>query len=309
MSRKSGWLQTLAARIAMAYVGLCGRLPLAVARKVGVATGLLIFLVSSRARKTALSNLDLAFKNTLSPAEKRRIARESTVNMGLVAAEFGHIPRLSSDILSRLVRVEGLEHLQTGQGTLLIGAHLGNWEWMAPVLSMLGLRVAEVVRPLDHAGLNQVVDSIRTSQGTATIGKNNAGREIMRLLKEGWIVGVLIDQSPRVSAVPVTFFGERCWATVAPAMIAARTKVPIVVVSMTRNGDGTYLFRVSPPLTLPQEDGFRESLGVLSQACQDVVETRIRQYPGQWLWAHRRWKGRPRLEEEWSAKAHRPDGG
>ena len=128
---------------------------------------------------------------------------------------------------------------------------------------------------------------------------------MLRLLKEGWIVGVLADQSPREAAVPVTFFGQPCWATVAPAMIAARAKVPMHVVSILREADGNYVMEFSEPIELDQSKPLRAGLVDVSQQCQDAIERIVREHPGQWLWLHRRWKKRPRLEREWAEKEAR----
>jgi len=40
-----------------------------------------------------------------------------------------------------------------------------------------------------------------------------------------------------------------------------------------------------------------------TQWCQDALEAAVRVNPGQWLWMHRRWKARPRLEEEWEVRS------
>jgi KDO2-lipid IV(A) lauroyltransferase len=199
----------------------------------------------------------------------------------------------------------GAEHLDPERGGLLVGAHLGNWEWMATVIRGLGFETAEVVRPLDDPVLNAYVERVRRSRGVYTIDKEGAGAEIMRLLREKWVVGVLADQSPRMSAVPVTFFGQPCWATIAPAMVACRMHLPIYVVTMTRGPAGRYTVKISSPVLLDAPGDLRERLVAITQRCQDILEAEIRKCPEQWLWLHRRWKRRPRLEAEWRERTLR----
>jgi KDO2-lipid IV(A) lauroyltransferase len=277
-------------------------LPLPVCRAIGRALGVFMYACVPRVRRVALDNLRNAYGGTLTDREVRAIARGAAINVAVVAAEFAHIPRLTPENIARWVTVEGTEHFGRERPGFILSAHLGNWEWMASVVKNLGFNVAEVVRPLDAPALNAFVERIRTSRGVRTIDKTGGGQEMLRLLKEGWIAGVLADQSPRESAVPVTFFGRPCWATAAPAMVALRQKMPIVVVTMTRDATGHYTLRISPPVSLERTGDFRADLVASTQRCQDILEQHIRAHPDQWLWLHRRWKARLRLEEEWANK-------
>ncbi|MBX7256286.1 MAG: lysophospholipid acyltransferase family protein [Candidatus Hydrogenedentes bacterium] len=293
------WFLTTAG---IALSSLTRILPLSTCRVLGRLAGRMAYVLVPRVRKVTMENLTLAYGDTLSKKEKRRIALAAAENVGIVGAEFSRIQDLSNETIAEWVRIEGLEHLPRNQGALIIGAHLGNWEWMASVLSCLGFRMAEIVRPLDDPRMNRYVVKVRESRGVRTVPKTRAGKELIRLLKEGWVVGVLIDQAPRDSAVPVTFFGQPCWATIAPALVAARAKVPIVRLTFVRDTSGTYTLNLSPPIELTSFDEKKVDFAAISQQCQDLVEQAIRAHPEQWLWLHRRWKKRPRLEQEWAAR-------
>jgi len=297
--RRNPALVWAATSLSILFAGLTSRLPLSLARACGRYAGRLAYLLVPRVRKVTRENLQSAYGGRLSAAEIRRIARGAAENVGIVAAEFSHIPALTPESVPSLVTFVGVNEAKEGQGAFLISAHMGNWEWMAPALAAIGFHVAEVVRPLDDPRLNRFVDGTRTAQGVRTIEKEGAGADIMRLLKEGWLVGVLVDQSPREAAVPVTFFGQPCWATVAPAMVAIRAKVPIYVVTMRRNPTGQYTLTFSPPIERTRTGNLRQDLVSITQRCQDYIEAEIRKCPEQWLWLHRRWKERPRLAAEW----------
>lgn len=289
-------------QILRAFAAIMHRIPLNWARRSGRCIGWVAYHCVPRVGSIARANLDLAYGDTISAKEKRRIGIGAAQNACIVAAEFSRMPSLHGDRARELVHVVGLEHMDQSRGSFIIGAHLGNWEWIAPIIKSLGQPILEVIRPLDYPPLNAWIDARRTACGAHTLDKTNSGPEIFRRLKAGWIVGILADQSPREAGVPVTFFGQPCWATVAPAMIAARAKVPIHIVAIVRQPGDMYRLEISEPIEFDRSKPVREGLVDMSQQCQDVIEGLVRAHPEQWLWLHRRWKKRPRLEREWAAK-------
>lgn len=294
--------RALAAYLTLAVGGVFRVLPLPWSRALARALGRLAYYVVPRIRKVGFANLDLAYGDSLTRAEKRRILRDSVDNVAVVAAEFSRLRVRARTGFEDCVRVEGVEHIDRRQGVLLVSGHQGNWEWMASIMAGFGYKVAEVVRPLDHAALNRFVDAFRTAPGVRTIPKHAAGGEVLRLLRAGWLVGILIDQAPRENGVPVTFFGAPCWATAAPALVAARARVPVHPVAMIRQPDGAYVLEIRPALSLVRTGSLADDLAENTQRCQAALETLVRDHPGQWLWFHRRWKRRPRLEREWAAR-------
>lgn len=294
------WLLTT---LSLGFARLTRLLPLPCARMLGIGLATVAYHAVPRIKRVGLANLDLVYGDALSAKEKARILKASVKNVGIVAVEFSRIPLLTEDaFFESWVRVEGKEHVDPERAVVLIGAHIGNWEWLTSAAVRLGLKTAGVVRPLNDPRLNGYVDAIRRSNNIELVEKAQAGAAILRLLRDNWCVGILIDQNPHESAVPVKFFGVDTWGTAAPAMLAARAKVPVHLVSMIRQPDYTYLFRILPPLELATEGGLRANLLENSQRCQDAVEALVRAHPEQWLWIHRRWKPRPRFEEEWARK-------
>ncbi len=273
------------------------RLPLGVARAVGRAVAWAAYYVIPRIRRAGLANLELAYGDALARAEKTRILKRSVRNLGIVAAECSRIPKLAEEDINAYVTFSGLEHIDKSKGGVIISAHLGNWEWIGPALATQGYRFAEVVRPFAHAGLDRFIDGLRRRGGIITIPKSNAMGEMLRLLGQGYLVGILVDQSPASDAVPVRFFGQSTWSTVGPAVAAGRAGVPIYVVLMPRTGDGRYRLIINPALEPAETGDIRKDVTENTQRCQSAIEQIVREYPEQWLWVHRRWKPRPHLEQ------------
>ncbi len=281
-------------------------MPLSILRKVATFFAFLAFYLVPRIRKDGYKHIDYAFGDTLSKKEKKKILWNAAKNMFFVAFEFPHLPRLAEEKYEKVASYKGVEYIENykinKQGALFISAHLGNWEMMASLMSSYGYPVAEIVREFDDPQLNNVIDSIRTAAKIKTIPKDQSANQIIKLLKEGWFVGMLIDQSPRDNGAPTLFFDKPCWSTIGPAYIYARTKVPVHPVSMTRNNDGTLVLEIFPPLELVHTGNLKEDILKNTQICQNAIENIIRQHPEQWLWFHRRWKQRDKLKAYWKNK-------
>lgn len=287
------------------YLTVSRVLPLPLVRAVTLGLGRLALRVYPRLWRVGMQNLDLAYGESIPLARKRAILRGAMDNMALVAAEFSRLPTMLGKGSHATVSIEGGEHIDLSRPGLFFSAHISNWELMAACTRRFGVEMAIVVRPLRQAGLNALVDATRRAAGSETIGKDDASTEIFARLKAGKHVGLLIDQAPRDNAVPVKFFGQPCWATIAPVMIAVRAKVPVYPVSMYRKANGHYVLRAHPPMTLARSGDLRRDIEVNTQRFQDELEAMIRENPDEWLWFHRRWKARPRLAEEWAARKQR----
>lgn len=295
----------LVGMLAVAYIRATLLVPLSWARAITVFLGRLALRAVPRLHRVGMENLDLAYGDTLSRAEKARILRGAMDNMAIVAAEFSRLPLLGRDGPGACVEVRGAENVMLDRPALFISGHISNWELMAASVPRFGINMSIVVRPLNPPRLNSVVDAIRRAASSETMPKEDAGTTLLRLLKEGRVVGLLADQAPRENAVPVTFFGKPCWATIAPVMIAVRAKVPVQPVSMLRRPDGGYIIEALPPIEMVRTGDLRRDLVENTQRCQDVIESLVRAHPEQWLWFHRRWKSRERLEAEWNARMQR----
>jgi Kdo2-lipid IVA lauroyltransferase/acyltransferase len=296
----------IVALVALAFIGFLRILPLPLSRAFARTLARGVCRIVPGVHAITLKNLDLAFGDSLTPAEKRRIAREVYENIGTVAAEFPRIGQTQHAHERSWFRAEGIENVaDPARGMLFVSGHMANWEWLAPCMSPLGKPIQEVVRPLDDPWLDAYVDNTRRSGNIGTIKRKNAGRAILDALAQGDAVGILIDQIPRDNAVPITFFGQRCWATAGPATVAVRAKCPLHVVTSAREPDGSYTLRLSPEIPVEKTGDLRADLVRITQACYDVLEAHIRRYPGQWLWLHDRWKPRPHFEENWARRTQR----
>src|SRR5262245_61447657 len=96
-------------RVAFGFVrlvmGALAALPLAPAVRVAAGIVGLAYWLAPGLRRTGMTNLAIAFPDA-PLAERRRILRESIANLGRMAAELAHLPRLTDAQLREMVVFE-----------------------------------------------------------------------------------------------------------------------------------------------------------------------------------------------------------
>jgi len=251
----------------------------------------------------ARANLDRAFGDSVSPAEKARIARASFAHLGLLLCDSLAFPRVDPARLDKIALFEGLEHLREayarGKGVFVFSGHYGNWEMVALLQGYLGLPLAMVTRPLDNPFLEKKLHRYRTLSGNRVIHKRGAAREILRAIRQGWGVAIVIDQNVRgEDGIFVDFFGTPASTTPALATLALKTEAPIIPVFGVPLPDGRYRIRYLPELDYRRTgDRKRDILG-LTQTCTRIIEEQVKREPEYWVWMHRRWRTRPPEERD-----------
>jgi KDO2-lipid IV(A) lauroyltransferase len=155
-----------------------------------------------------------------------------------------------------------------------------------------------VVRPLDNPRLDDLLTAWRERGGNLVIRKREAIRAILRVLRRGETVGILIDQhiSEREGVV-VPFFGRPASTTAAPALIALRSGAAVLPAGITRRpGRGRYRIRIGAEVPVRRSGDLQADLVENTARFSAAVEAMIREQPEQWFWVHRRWKTREPMD-------------
>jgi len=150
-----------------------------------------------------------------------------------------------------------------------------------------------VVRPLNNPYLNTLLQKARSRFGNKVIDKKGALRAILATLKDGGIVGILMDQAvlPDEGYV-IEFLGRGAWTSRMPALLARKTGAPAVPAFIRRTGKG-HEITVYPEISLSQKSNQEEAVREDTERFSRYIEDYIKENPSQWLWMHRRWKRVP----------------
>lgn len=272
--------------------GLFGLLPWPLCQATGRALGALAWLVLKRDRRRALDHLKLAFPE-LSQGERRALARRCFRHLGTCLTELLHIWGRDAARAEGHVEVVGFEEIErvrtTGRPIVVLTGHVGNWELISCANHSHGLGLAAMTRGLDDAGLQRISLDLRAHLGSEAIarGSRASSRQMLRTLKSGGALAMLIDQDIRTDGVWVPFFGKLAHTPTAGADIALRLGAEVVPTFAERLPDGGHRVTFHPALRLPSD--VEGATAMMTAA----IEEQIRRRPEQWVWMHRRWRRRP----------------
>jgi KDO2-lipid IV(A) lauroyltransferase len=269
------------------------RAVLATGRRLGLAWARL----DVRHLAIAAENLRRAFPDW-DEARVDRTARGVYAHFGTVILDLLWMEGRPVEELLALADLDGVEHLQNaraaGRGVISPSAHFGNWEVQAVASVPLVGPVASIARPLDNPALDRRLVALRTSTGNTVIYKQKALAHVMKTIRDGGIVAVLIDQNVQEKdGIFVRFFGRPASTTTVAAAVALKTGCAIVPVHCALQPNGRYLMSYGPPVEWAGSGRRDEDVAALTQHLTTLVEGWVRERPEQWLWLHRRWKTQP----------------
>ncbi len=274
--------------------GCLSLLPLSWVYAFSIFSGDLVFLLLPKRRQIARENIDRAFGNSLTDKEKTRLVRKSFHHIVCAVVELLMVDRLRYKP-DRYFKVFGKEHLDqalaSDRGCILAVSHLGSWELLG-ILAQLGpYQASAVVKTIRNPYLDQWFNSMRNKTSLQTIFKDAPIREVLRRLKKNHIIAILIDQWAGPEGLWVDFFNEAASTTALPARFALQLGCPIITAYCVRKAPWQFEIYIEPEITLAGEG--KQSVRLTTEKINRMVEEKIRKYPEQWTWVHRRWKNRP----------------
>jgi KDO2-lipid IV(A) lauroyltransferase len=289
------WLEYAGAWLALRLLGL---LPRPLARAAGARLAALAFLFRPPLRRTALFNLRLAFPEW-TDAKRRRVVRGLVRHLGWMAGEFSQFPKYTCENIERIVVLDGFENFaaaeRRGKGVLLLTGHMGAWELAPFAHALYGHPLHFLVRSIDNARVDALVNRYRCLSGNAPIEKNQSARAMLKILREGGTVGILADQNTSLEeGVFVDFFGLPASTTTGLARLAPHTGAAVVPGYIYWDAAlHKYRLRFEPAIGLVHTGDDATDIRENTARFTRVIENYARRHPDQWLWVHKRWKTRP----------------
>ena len=214
-----------------------------------------------------------------------KLTKQHWFMLGQTIGEMPHINRL---IKIGHLETDGLDKLKTGPA-ILVGAHMGNWEFLLRVGDLAGRRAGYVFRPINNWILNKI-QIHRNKDANADFYRKGrlAAIGMASKLKSGEIIGLTGDQLLR-EGIMVPFFGIKTPTPQAAAVMALKWNVPIYMVRIERFKGIKFKLTVEEKIRIPSNLDKEKAIYQITKMISSRIEEWIKEQPEQWLWAHRRW--------------------
>ncbi|HMA00150.1 MAG TPA: hypothetical protein VKP66_19575, partial [Steroidobacteraceae bacterium] len=240
--------------------------------------------------RRALRNLRRAMPEN-SEAENRRILRGMWDNLSRAIAEYPHLARIAASDSDRVAIVNGAA--LTGLATttkpaIIFGSHLGNWEiGSSTVHRLMGASVLSVYRAANNPWVDRLMRRFHRTRRAVPKGAKG-GRELVRQLRDGGSIALLVDQKQN-DGIAVPFFGQDAMTAPAIARLGYRFRCPLIPVRFERLKGARFRCSVMSPIEMAETGDPTRDVAATMTRVNALLEGWIRARPEQWLWVHSRW--------------------
>jgi len=186
------------------------------------------------------------------------------------------------------IELDGLEYLrkarETGRGIVFAGAHFAGGEMATLALPALGYDILVPAEPLEPKRLNELLHRIRNSVGREVYLpiSTDVLKQTLKRLREGRMVGLIIDRAIQDTGISVSFFGRETKLPTGAAELAVRTDSLIIPASCSRKSPFKIRVQIFPAFDPNQSGDQKQDIRNAVLYLVSFLEESIRRDPTQW---------------------------
>ena len=279
---------------------ICG-FKLTTLHKIGRIVGFAMWYCAPMRRQYTINTVQERLN--LSLAEATKIAKASYINNACSFAELFHVGDFGiKDLHTKLELNDSEEYhhiFNVDRPIVIVAGHFGAWELLSSILGdcTIKRKAQVVVRKQKNKVMNEVIFNLRGANGAEILDHRHSAPKVVETLRNNGIVGFLVDHNTNTKeAIFLDFLGKEAAVNMGPAMLALRAKALVVPAFMTRsfdenNGKASYTLFIEKCLdTKTLQGSLKEQIKEVAEFYTQAVEKKVKEYPDQWFWMHRRWK-------------------
>jgi lauroyl/myristoyl acyltransferase len=232
-------------------------MPLGMARAIAYSIAWVAWLVDRRGRSTVARHIGRAMP---AGTPLRRAVRRSYTEFALTLAEAARLHR--DDWLTpgtvEVVDPWRVFAARPLSGPAILATVHSHWDMLAAVCSRLRLTDGVLAPALSYGdpALDRWLADRRGRWGCRTVLLDRAPLAMLRALREGQVLGMLVDRDYSGRGIAAPFLGRHVRLPVGPAALSVQTGAQVVPMFLARRSPSTFMLIVGRPLhhdkTLPR---------------------------------------------------------
>lgn len=238
-----------------------------------------------------MNNLSIAFPNK-TEQEKIRIAKDFYHLFVDTFIETIKLISISKKELINRIEFDGsllVELSNKQQSIQMHSGHFFNYEFMnfGPALYLknnwLGLYA-----PMSNKAFDKIMYDMRAKSGTILISNTEFKSKFHLYSNKPYTLGLAADQNPHNpnKAYWTNFFGKKTAFVRGPEKGSKNQNTAVVMLYIYRTKRGYYKLETTLLTTTPNAT----PEGFITKALIHFIEEKVKQYPANYLWSHKRWK-------------------
>lgn len=255
------------------------------------------YYLANETRKLTIKHLGMAFPEK-SPVERKALAKSTFTMLGKNAGDVIRASSIKSlPDLEKILVTHGLENFENaykkGKGVIFIACHLGAFDLQVMNIALRGFKPNVLGAALKDKRLNDLLFNYRMAHGAIAIERGKETFRMIKVLKSGGMVALLIDQDTKVKSVFVDFFGMPAATPAGATVLALKTGASVVPSYNYLAEDGKQHQHLFPEIPMQITGNEENDIVYNTQVLTKFIEDKIRKHPDQWVWMHERWKTKP----------------
>lgn len=159
-------------------------------------------------------------------------------------------------------------------------------------MALRGLKPNIIGTTLKDPRLNDLLVNYRNAYGAIAIERGKETFRLIKALKSGGAIAILIDHSTNVKSVLVDFFGMKAPTPIGAAVLALKTGAAVVPTTIYLGEDNKQHMEIFPEIPVTSTGDEEYDILVNTQNFTTFIEQQVRKHPEQWVWMHERWKAK-----------------
>lgn len=260
--------------------------------------GRIAYYFASETRRLTEKHLSMAYSGEKSPQEIKRLSKRVFEYLGKNSGDILRATRVKDMAgLEEFLVITGYENFikanQKGKGVIFLTCHLGAFDLQVSTMALKGLNPNIIGTPLKDERLNALLWDYRNKYGAVAIERGRETFRMIKVLKSGGSVALLIDQDTKVKSRFVDFFGIPAATPVGATVLAMKTGAAVVPTYVYLGDDWKQHMQILPEIPLAITGNEEADVISNTQILSNFIEETVRKHPEQWVWMHERWKTRP----------------